>query len=208
LRLAAVTAATAVEGLSPRSPASCSLQLLISLFSVQTLQPAQAISTDQATFAGTDPLAVGGGDGGGSSGRGSVPAESSETVVTTINIRFFGSNTTTRTSYPTRPRDVRGDRPSCGRQRRRRRRWRWERSRVCPRRAQRAARYNYRHQILWFKHYSPHKLSHPTTPRPRGQTLLRLAAVTAAVAAAAAAAAAVTAAVEGLSPSSPASCSL
>ena len=36
-----------------------------------------------------------------------------------------------------------------------------------------SARYNYQHQILRFKHYSPHKLSHPTTPRPRGQTLLR-----------------------------------
>ena len=121
LRLAAVTAAVAaVEGLSPQSPARRSLQLSISDSSAQTLQPAQAIPPDHAMSAGTDPLAVGSGDGGGGgggSGRGSVPAEPSELLVTIIDIRFSGSNTTARTSYPTRPRHVRGDRPSCGWQR-------------------------------------------------------------------------------------------
>ena len=102
----AASVAAVVGGLSPRRPASCSLQLSVSNSSAQTLQPAQANSPDDATSAGTDPLAVGGGgagggsggDGGGGSGRGSVPEESSELLVTIINIRFSGSNTTARTS--------------------------------------------------------------------------------------------------------------
>jgi hypothetical protein len=78
------TVATA-GGLPPWSAESYPLQILMPDIQDQTSQTVQSVQTYRATSAGTDPLAVGSGDGGGGGGgggRGSVPAESGESLVT------------------------------------------------------------------------------------------------------------------------------